>query len=238
MFYSGFPSMLQRLENQLGIQSKDVLCVTAYPVLKEIRKGVRKKYTREAIQAARNHYGSERMDRLLDEFMGQNTLETRISKMAVSQLSAFMKRPVHMKTDEVELPSDKEEVDHLIVDSLEHFARQRGIRVMLLSTDKNMIDHCRLAEDVGVRILRLPADIPHVVNATDESIADLLMGMSLLFGVVELEKIGYLFGEYRGKSSENYADEAKLRVHNLNRAQVLLGRVEICRNLVKLGISG
>jgi len=238
MFYNGFPSMLQKLERQLGIQSKDVLCVTAYPVLKEVRKGKWRKYTKEVIQTARSHYGSERMNRLLDELMGQNTLETRISKMAVSQLSTFMKRPVHLKTDEVELPSDKEQVDLLIVDSLEQFAKQRGIRVTLLSTDKNMIDHCRLAEDVGVRILRLPADIPRVIDATDETIADLLMGLSLLFGVVELEKIGYLFGEYRGKSSENYADEAKLRVHNLHRAQVLRGRTEICRNLVKLGISG
>ena len=177
------------------------------------------------------------MNSLLDEFLGQNCLETRISKMAGSQLSAFMARPSHLKTEEVELPSDKEKVDHLIVDSLERFAKQRGVRVTLLSSDKNMIDHCRLAEDVGVRILRLPADIPRTMNATDETIVDLIVGLSLLYGVVELERIGYLFGEYRGKVSESYANEVKLRVRNLQRAVVLQERVEICRKLKKLDIG-
>ena len=238
MFYDGLPSALQKLEGRLGIDSKDVLCVTPHPVMKEIRKRIRRKYARDTIQRAKAHYGSEQMNSLLDEFLGQNCLETRISKMAGSQLSTFMARPSHLKTEAVDLPSDKEEVDHLIVDSLERFAKQRGVRVTLLTSDKNMIDHCRLAEDVGVRVLRLPADIPLTMSTTDGTIVDLFMSLSLLYGVVELERIGYLFGEYRGKLSEVYADEVKLRIRNLQRAKLLQERVDMCKKLTKLDIAG
>jgi hypothetical protein len=66
---------------------------------------------------------------------------------------------------------------------------------------------------------------------------DLLVGLSLLYGVVELEKIGYLFGEYRGKKSEVYTEEIKLRVRNRDRARVLQERISVCKKLDEIGFT-
>jgi hypothetical protein len=55
--------------------------------------------------------------------------------------------------------------------------------------------------------------------------------------VVELERIGYLYGEYMGKASQVYMDEVKLRVRNLHRAKILQERVETCGKLKQLKIA-
>lgn len=237
MFYNGFPSTLMRLERKLGIDSKDVLCVTPYPAFKEVRKQIRHKYNKNTLADARKFYRSNRQLTLIDELQGQNTLRTRSAKMAKAQLANFMERPVHLKTDAVNLPNDKEEVDHLIVDSLEAFAKKNGVRVTLLSSDKNMLDICDLADDVGVKILRFPTSIPESFRLTDEVIVDMLIALSLLFGAIELGKIGFLLGEYRGKVSSKYTDEVKLRVVNKDRAKTLQERITICERLMQIGIT-
>jgi hypothetical protein len=206
MYYNGFSSYLEKLVKQLGIPPKDVVCVTAFPVVKEIQDKIRWKYKPREIHDARDYYNSHNLGSLIHEFVGQNTLETRVAKMAKSELTKFMKRPTHEKTRRVDLPKDKEDVDHLIVDELERFADERGVSVNLVSADKNMHDFCELARDVGVEI-------------------------------VELEKIGYLFGEYRGKRSEVYTDEVKLRFWNSHRASIVEKRAETCNKLRELDIT-
>jgi len=73
--------------------------------------------------------------------------------------------------------------------------------------------------------------------ASDQTYADLLIGLSLLYGVIELEGIGLLFGEYRGKQSEVYMDEVKIRLRNLHRARIVQERVDTCSRLVGLKIE-
>ena len=237
MYYNGFPSYLEKLETRLGIPPKDVVCITPFPVVKEIQDKIKWKYKPREIHDARDHYNSHNLGSLIHEFVGQNTLETRVAKMAKSELTKFMKRPTHEKTRRVDLPKDKEDVDHLIVDELERFADERGVSVNLVSADKNMHDFCELARDVGVQILVLPSKIPRTMKVTDRTFVDLLIGLSLLYGVVELEKTGYLFGEYRGKRSEVYTDEVKLRFWNSHRARIVEKRAETCKKLRQLDIT-
>jgi len=238
MFYNGFPSTLEKLESQLGIQPKDISCVTSYAVRTEIQKKIRGKYHKDAIYAAKDYYKTEYLDVLIDEFVGQNVLDTRFAKMAKSQLTKFMNRPVHMMIgNDDELPRNSEDVDHMIVTSLKHYAREHGVRVTFVSSDKNMRDACDLAEDVYPLILRIPQEVPRTMNATDEVFANLLVGLSLVYGVIELEKIGYLFGEYKGKQSEVYMNEVKLRLRNLQRAKILQERVDTCKKLKELKIA-
>ncbi len=236
MYYNGFPSYLEKLEIQFGIPPKDVVCITPFPVVKEIQNKIKWKYKLQEIRDAQNHYDSYQLGSIIDEFIGQNTLETRVAKMAKSELTKFMRRPTHEKTRRVDLPKDKEDVDHLIVDELEKFADERGVSVNLVSADKNMHDFCELARDVGVQILVLPSKIPRTMEVTDRTFVNLLVGLSLLYGVVELEKIGYLFGEYRGKRSEVYTDEVKLRFRNSHRARIVEERTETCMKLKQLDI--
>ncbi|MFQ5834124.1 MAG: hypothetical protein ACE5H4_15575 [Candidatus Thorarchaeota archaeon] len=238
MFYNGFPSKLEILEDRLKIPPKDVLCVTPNAVRTEVQKGIRRKYRKDAIRDAKNHYKSAYLGGLLDEFVGQNMLTTRMAKMARSQLSKFMSRASHMMAgDDEELPQDSEAVDPLIVGSLKRFAREHRVRVALVSADKNMYDFCDLVEDVYPLILRPPHDIPRTMAASDQIFADLLVGLSLLYGIIELEGIGLLFGEYRGKQSEVYMNEVKIRVHNLHRARILQERVGTCSKLKELNID-
>jgi hypothetical protein len=237
MFGNGFPTTLRRLESELDLKAQDVLCVTSYPTVKEVGKNIRNKYSKEDIHEAKNHYKSGTANDLLNEFLGQNKRKTRMAKMAKAQFSLFKDRPVHCRTDIVDLPPNKEDVDKLVVDALEKFAKQHGVRVTLLSTDKNMLDTCELAEDMGVMILRYPEDIPQSIEVTNDMFVDLLVGLSLLYGVVELEKIGYLFGEYRGKKSEVYTEEIKLRVRNRDRARVLQERISVCKKLDEIGFT-
>jgi hypothetical protein len=238
MFYNGFPSTLEKLESQLGILSKDVICITPYAVRTEIQKKIRGKYRKDAIRAAKDRYRVEYLDGLVDEFIGQNMLATRIGKIAKSQLKKFMNRPIHMMIgNDKELPRNSEDVDQLIVTALEQYARERGIRVVFVSSDKNILDFCELAEDVYPLILRLPQEIPKTMRASDEVFVNLLIGLSMVYGVIELEKIGYLFGEYRGKQSEVYMNEVKLRLRNLQRAEILQERIDTCKKLKELKIA-
>ncbi len=238
MFYNGFPSTLEKLERGLGIQPKDVICITPYAVRTEVQKKIRGKYRKDAIYAAKDRYRAEYLDVLVDEFIGQNILATRVAKMASSQLTKFKNRPAHMMIgNDEKLPRNSEDVDHLIVDALKQYARNRGVRVVFVSSDKNIRDICELAEDVYPLILRIPHEIPRQMKASDEVFVNLLVGLSLVYGVVELEKIGYLFGEYKGKQSEVYMNEVKLRLRNLQRATILQERVDTCEKLKKLKIA-
>jgi len=236
MFYNGFPSLLENLEPNLGFQPKDIMCITPYAVTKEIRRRSKRKYTKKDILDAKDHYKSSQISHLLDELLGQSRCETRGTKMATSELVKFESRPVHVLTEVVDVPSDPEDVDHLIVESLEKFSREKGESVKILSADKLLLNQCALAADVGIKILRIPQDIPNTTQVNDSTLVNILMGLAMLYGVVELEKIGYLFGEYRGKAAEIYAEEAKLRVRNLHRAQVLRERIKICGDLKQLDI--
>ena len=236
-FSSGVLSALEMLENELGIRARDIPCVTAGEVIKEVRKAIHDKYREGAIRAARNHYESDAVRRLLDELIGQNMLKTRSAKMAKSELVRFMSRPVHIKTELAEMPANHEQGDPLIVDSLAKFAKDKGVRIMLLSSDKQMLDQCDLAEDVGVMILRIPPKVPKSIKTDEQGFIRLLFGLALLYGVVELGRVGYLFGEYRGKQSEVYSEEVKLRVINADRARILRERIEMCTQLKKLQIA-
>ncbi len=237
MFYNGVPSAISRLERRLGINPKDIMCVTPYPVYREVRKDIQHKYTRNGLGDARHFFKSTHQISLVEELEGQNKLKTRNAKMATAQLTNFMARPVHLRTDNVGLPKDKEEVDQVIADSLESFAKKNGVRVTLLSSDKNMLDICELAEDVGAKILRIPDSIPDTLFLSDETIVDMVISLSLLFGAIEISHVGLVLGEYRGKVSSKYTDEVKTRVFNQDRAKMLQERISICEKLMQIGIS-
>ncbi|MHA1636618.1 MAG: hypothetical protein ACTSUB_01265 [Candidatus Thorarchaeota archaeon] len=236
MFYNGFPSYLERIETELNIGPKEILCVTPHPVVTEVRKNIRDKYGKLRIKSAISYYKREYLDHLLEEFIGQNTLYTRISKMAKAELTKMKKRPYHIVTKEVRLPANKEQVDHTIVDSLENFASERNLRIILASSDKNMYDQGELANDVGASILEFPMEIPKQIDVTDEKIVSLLIGLSLIFGVIEIKKFGFVFGEYRGKQASKYTEEVKIRVRNLDRARILKDRSSICSKLTAIGL--
>ena len=240
LFYYGFPSRLQEIEKSLAIQSKDVLCVTPYAVGMELTRRIKGKYRKPVIQAAKNHYKGRDPTRLVGELIWESDLDTRKAKMANLQLSKFKSRPVHAMTLALkELPRDSEEVDHIIIESLASFARDHRASVHLFAADKDQY-HRDFADDVYIYHLGTPTNmsmhIPKTMDATDKTFVDLLIGLSHLYGVVELKRIGFLFGGYKGKTQKKYMSEMKLRLRNLQRATILRERLDTCRNLKELNI--
>lgn len=235
MFYRGFPTLLKNLEKELGMQASSCYCITPYPVLREIEKGIADKYDNDDIERAKSAYEPEVAD-LLNEFRYQHTFHTRFSKMANASLNKYEERPTHERTQERSIPNDSEKVDQAIVDELQHFAQDKGGTVVFVTSDRDMYDRCRNKSDVECIILEMRKDIPKKLKASPHRIEDMLLDLALLFGVIKIGKVGYLFGEYRGKTAPTYTDEGKLVVSNLHRASILEERIQCCRKLLELEI--
>jgi hypothetical protein len=235
MFYRGFPTLLKNLENEMGLNPSTCYCITPYPVLREIEKRIADKYDNDAIRQAKSAYEPEVAD-LLNEFRHQQTFRTRFSKMANASLNKYEERPTHERTAKVSIPNDSEQVDQIIVDQLQHFAQDKKATVVFVTSDRDMYDRCRNKTDVECIVLDLPKDIPKKLPASPQRIVDMLLDLALLYGVIKIGKIGYLFGEYRGKSARRYTDKAKLQMTNVHRGDILKQRIQCCRKLSDLDI--
>jgi len=236
LFYSGFVSCLESLMAANQIRRGELLFVTSEGVVQEIDRNVSDKYGPDWIGSAKAACNPDK-SRFFDEFHNRNTLETRIAKMASSQFHMLTQQPTHERAKCEPLPHDSEEADRVIVRSLSDFAREKQAAVTLLSSDLHMEDHCRNAGNIGCFILEPPNEIPEVVDTTDRGLADLIVSLSLLYGVVELENIGYIFGEYGGKRSDNYTSRVKIFFENLYRAKVIESQVKTCKRLLELGLA-
>jgi len=235
MFYRGFPTLLKNLENEMSLDQSRCYCITPYPVLREIERRIADKYDNDAIQHAKSAYEREVAD-LLNEFRYQHTFQTRFSKMANASLNKYEERPTHERTPEVSIPKDSEQVDQEIVDQLQHFAQDKKATVVLVTSDRDMYDRCRNKTDVECIVLDLPEDIPKKLKSPPHRTVDMLLDLALLYGVIKIGKVGYLFGEYRGKSARRYTDKGKLQVTNLHRGNILEERIKCCRKLQDLNI--
>jgi len=236
LFYNGFVSCLESLMSAYQISRGQLLFVTSEGVVQEIDRKVSRKYKEDQIRSAKSASDASN-DCLFDEFYNRNTLDTRIAKMASAQLHMLMQQPTHEKAECEPLPHDSEEADRAIVKSLSEFAAGKQAIVTLLSADLQMEDHCRNAGNVGWFILEPPNEIPQVMKTTDNGLVDLIMSLSLLYGVIKLDKIGYVFGEYGGKKSGNYTSCIKMFFESLQRAKIIEGQIETCKKLLSLGIS-
>ncbi len=235
LFYSGFVSCLESLMAANQIRRGELLFVTSEGVVQEIDRNVSDKYGQDWIGSVKAMSGPDKR-RFFDEFHNRNTLETRIAKMASSQFHLLVQQPTHDRAKCEPLPHDSEEADRVIVKSLSEFARDKQATVTLLSSDLQMEDHCRNAGNVGCFILEPPNEIPQVVETTDRGLVDLIVSLSLLYGVVDLENTGHIFGEYGGKRSDNYTSHIKVFFDNLHRAKVIENQVKTCKMLLGLGM--
>ena len=236
LFYNGFVSCLESLMAANQIHKGELLFVTSEGVIQEIDKKISRKYKEAQIDKAKNAT-SRNARHLFDQFYNRNTLETRIAKMASNQLHLLMEQPTHEKANCDPLPHDSEEADRVIVESLSKFATEKQATVTLLSADLHMEDHCKNAGNLGWFILEPANEIPQVMKASDSEILNLIMSLSVLNGVVTLDKIGHIYGDYGGKKSDNYMSKAKIFFSSVNRAKTLKNQIEKCKKLLDLGIA-
>ncbi len=229
-------SCLDSFERTNQIRRGELLYVTSGGVIQEIDRKIGPKYLAEYMRTAKATCEGGKI-RLLDELHNRNMLETRIAKMAGSELSKLMSWPTHERAECPDLPSDREKADRFIVKSLSDFATKKGATVNLLSAEANMENHCRNVEHLGCFILEPPNDVPRTLEITDQGFVDLLVALSVLYGVVKLDKTGYLFGEYGGKGSVEYMSGVKVFFSNLERAKIIEEQIGICKELIELGIS-
>ena len=236
LFYSGFVSCLESLMNANQIRKGELLFVTSEEVVEEIDRMVWQKYGHDQISLARDTSGPEK-SRIFEQLYNRNALDTRIAKMASSQLHMLMQQPTHERAKREKSPNDSEAADRAIVRSLSEFAREKQATVTLLSSDLQMEDHCKNAGNVGCFILEPPNEIPQVMEATDRGLVDLIVSLSLLYGAIELENVGHVFGEYGGKKSDRYATRVEIFFENLHRAKVIENQIKTANRLLELGIT-
>jgi hypothetical protein len=236
LFFNGFVSCLEAFENSQKIDRGEILYLTSDVVVQEVSNTTGAKYSPDQIRDAKRHYGPSK-ERLLDQFHNRGMLRTRTGEMAASQLCTFMSWPTHERTPPVTLPSDREKRDKLLVKTVDDFAVKKKARVFLVSADRDLGSPCKLARNLRCFNLEQHHEIPQSMQVTDQSIVDLLVALSILYGVVRVDNLGYLFGEYGGKGTEDYMSRVKLVFENLERAKILQERIDTCRKLKNLKID-
>ena len=236
LFFNGFVSCLEAFEKSEKIDRGDVLYLTSDVVVKEVSNTSGAKYSPDHIRDAKRHYGPSK-ERLLDQFHNRGMLRTRTGEMAAAQLCTFMSWPTHERTSSVTLPSDREKRDKLLVTTVDDFAVKKKARVFLVSADRDLSSPCKLARNLRCFNLDQHHEIPRTMQVTDQGIVDLLVALSILYGVVRVDNLGYIFGEYGGKGTEDYMSRVKLVFENMERAKILQERIETCKKLMELEIA-
>jgi hypothetical protein len=235
LFRSGFVSCLEAFEESQKIDRGEVLYLTSDVVVQEVGNMTGRKYTFDHIRDAKRYYGPSK-ERLLDQFHNRGMLRTRTGEMAAYQLYKFMSWSTHERTAPVDLSSDREKRDKLLVKTVDEFASKRNARVFLVSADRDLSSPCKLARNLRCFNLEQHHEIPQTLEVTDQGIIDLLVALSVLYGVVKVNNLGYLFGEYGGKGTEDYMSRVKVFFENLERARIVEERIETCRKLLELGL--
>lgn len=233
---SGFVSCLEAFEEFQKIDRGEVLYLTSDVVVQEVGNMAGGKYTFDHIRDAKRHYGPSK-ERLLDQFHNRGMLRTRTGEMAASQLYKFMSWSTHERTPPVDLPSDREKRDKLLVKTVDDYASKKNARVFLVSADRDLSSPCKLARNLRCFNLEQHHEIPRTMEVTDQGIIDLLVALSVLYGVVKVGNLGYLFGEYGGKGTEDYMSRVKVIFENVERAKILQERVDTCKKLKELKIA-
>jgi hypothetical protein len=166
---------------------------------------------------------------LLNEFSNRRMKKSR--KAAYIALREFEK----LKSRSIEVESIKEEThtnDELIVKTLKKFDKDTPTLTVLLTADIVMTDIAKL-EGIEYFLFEYPHKKLDELFATPYQLRSLLFNLATVFGVVEVNKV-LIFGEFGGKVKLN---ELKLRFHRGGLYEEHKFHLNICREIIKLGIE-
>ncbi len=227
-FFTGYlPS------KEMDFDFQDLAIVISELVRTEISNRIRYKYRSGNLVKMRKAYKNSKY---VDEFANRNMLSTRTAKLAQQELDYFTRELSAQKADPGTITQDKEEMDIEIVKSYKAFGQQCGMNVALITMDQNMADH---AKNYGLiyNVLAYPDKEFTGGGVSPWCSLQMFHDLAVKFGVLVLSGTGaVLFGEWKGKTSQDYTDGRLKLVVDENSAvhDDLMNDLDLCERIVRI----
>ncbi len=225
-FFTGYlPSKV------LSFDFRDLGIVISELVRTEISNRIKYKYRSGNLVKMREVYKNSKY---VDEFANRNMLLTRTAKLAQQELDYFTRELSARQADPGIVTQDKEEMDIEIVKSYKSFGKQCGMNVALITMDQNMADH---AKNYGLmyNVLAYPNKEFTGGSVSPWCSMQMFHDLAVKFGVLVLSGTGVvLFGEWKGKTSQDYTNgNLKLVVdENASIHDDLMNDLDLCEKIV------
>ncbi len=215
-----------------GFSAEDVEIVISDLVRTEISNRIKYKYRSGNLVKMRNSFKNRKY---LDEFVNRNMLMTRKAKLAQQELDYFTRELSAHAADQTAIPHDKEQMDIEIVKSYKLFGQQCGMNVALITMDQNMADHAK-NHALMYHTLVYPKTEYRGGPISPWCTLQMFHDLAVKFGVLVLGGTGVvMFGEWRGKTSQDYTDgKVKLVIdENSSIHDRLVTDLDLCEKILK-----
>ncbi len=151
-------------------------------VEQEIDHHIRNKYDRSDLKLMGMYTDIGELRR---GFKNRGTLETRKAKFATQELNYLRGELNAARVSGTPSKTDSEKNDIRIVESLEHFCRDKNIVPAFISSDRNMGNHAENHE-IPYFVLELPHSIPRENDVSPDVMTNLLHDLALTFGAIKI----------------------------------------------------
>lgn len=186
------------------LEPDDFSYVMSGIIRKEIDNRIRYRYGKEDLSTI---FAKVRDKDFLSRLAYRNELATRKAKLAQNEIDFLTKGLGALEITPQDYDFDKEKRDIIIAESYKSFKEENDVEVLLLTFDQNMVNHAKNAR-LEPFAFEYPRD-EDMRNATDPwAIHPLIHDLAIVFGGLRLNPFSaYVFGEWNGKSTEDYEKE-------------------------------
>jgi hypothetical protein len=218
---------------ELDIDLDDVEIVISDLVREEISSRIKFKYRSGNLVKMRKVF---RNRHYLDEFANRNMLLTRKAKLAQRELDSFTSELSAPSSSPNEPFKDKEQTDIEIVRSYKDFGEKCGLNTALITMDQNMADHAK-NHNLMYHTLVYPNEDFKGGFVSPWGGLQMFHDLAVKFGVLVLSGTGVvMFGEWKGKTSQDYTDgKIKLVIEeNSSIHDSLVRDLDLCEKMLRV----
>ena len=192
-------------------------------VVDEIDARIHSKYSSKMLR----YFEELQYGKLMSEFANGSAKDARKAKNAMNEIYYITNNLDAFRIGKNTGTRDKEIRDREIARQYREFSDEIKAEVVLLTADKDMVFHAK-ANELSSIYFKLPHTLKNHYRIDAKTLENLIYDLTVVFGIV---KIGdnILFGEWRGKSSEDYFNE-NLKIYNFKPEMVK--DLEICRGVL------
>jgi hypothetical protein len=228
MFLSRHLPLSDKLSERT-VEARDFRYALSEIVRTEIDSRITHKYSKDELQglaAVVSH------PELLKEFSNGSGRRERIAKLAYNEMTYLLTELKALRIKGT-AAKGKELNDIEIAQSYKAWARSGDYDVLLLTADRDMVNHAGTGELMTLQ-LELPFEVPEHARIDPWRLSDLLYDLTVVFGVISLDNEDItLLGEWGGKSSADYSNEhVKIRFGDEAKFPEVLKQVMLCRRIL------
>lgn len=231
LYYRFFSRSLPMTHEPTGrtVNADDFRYVLSEVVRREIDSRITHKFDRDEIEALGKLFGHRE---LLQEFRNASGRRGRVAKLALNEMNYLLGelRALRIKGNSVK---GREFNDIEIARSYGEWASSEDYDVLLLTADRDMTDHARSSELMTIQ-LEYPHEVPQHGRIDPWAVSNLVYDLALMLGVISVSNAGILvFGEWRGKTSADYAEEnVMVRFEDEGMHSEIARQCDVCRRIL------